>query len=155
MIGLYHSIVTKEFINNRSKKEHDYKHGRRGVDCEWPENHQSIIDPNQTLYEGKETDTIHKELEGLDYKQFAKVGVYVSPYTLTQIRKGITKHLPIWEWANNNRYQELYEGMEVSYRILGIVDAKKVLEYCEKNNTNKFPFCKKRGIILETEENYA
>lgn len=145
----------KEFIIWRNKEALKLHNGIWGADCQAPEYHQAKIDKNQILITACSHDTLHSILGELDYKNYAKAGVKIGDYCLEQIRKGIVKYIVVWEWVNNNQWEELHEGIEVSYRILGIVDAKKVLNYCEKNKTNRFPFCKKRGIILETEENYA
>jgi hypothetical protein len=156
MLGTYTGIVTEEFIKRRDYmvSQPNWNAGIRGADAEFPEWHQALIDPNQTLHEGWEWDTNHLLYETLDYKQFAKPGVKISPAIKKMIEQGRTKNLPIWRWSNGNLWVELKEGMEVSYDIIGVVNARQAL-YRLKNvrnpKTNKmekrFTFDEKHCII--------
>lgn len=106
----------------------------RRWDCEFPEYHQSLIDPLQTLFEGNEKythhhfDTIDRDLENCDYKQNSRNGVHLSSFVYNCLKKGITNHIIVWEWADKNRHKRLYANEEVSYIILGAVPAQQVIK---------------------------
>jgi hypothetical protein len=140
MLGTYTGIVTAEFIKRRDYmvSQPNWKAGIRGADAEFPEWHQALIDPNQTLYEGWEWDTNHLLYGTQDYKQFSQAGVLISPDIQKVIEQDITDNLAIWEWSNGNRWVELKEGMEVSYDIIGIRDAKECIS--KLNHENRFTF---------------
>ena len=127
----------------------------RRWDCEFPEHHQSLIDPMQTLFEGNEKyehhyfDTIDEELGNCDYKQYAKNGVHISSFIYDCLNKGITDHIVVWEWANGNRHKKLYINEDVSYILLGAVPAQQVIKTaeivgydCKGRPKYRFPFKK-------------
>ena len=156
MIGTYTGIVTAEFIKRRDYmvSQPNWNAGIRGADAEFPEWHQALIDPNQTLYEEWEWDTNHSLYGTLDYKQFAKPGIKISSPIIKVIKQDKTENLPIWRWSNGNRWVELTEGMEVSYDIMGVVNARQAVDRLENvlnPKTNKiekrFTFDKKHCII--------
>lgn len=127
----------------------------RRWDCEFPEYHQSLIDPMQTLFEGNEKykhhcfDTIDKKLGNCDYKQYAQTGVHISSFIYGCLKKGIIDHIIVWEWANGNRHKRLYINEDVSYVVLGAVPAQQVIKtakivgYDDKGRPMyRFPFKK-------------
>ena len=140
MLGTYTGIVTAEFIKRRDimVSQPNWKAGIMGADAEFPEQHQAMIDLDQTLYEGWQYDTIHSEYGNVDYKQYSQAGVKISPAIKRVIEQGITDNLAIWKWSNGNRWVELKEGMEVSYNIIGIRDAKECIS--KLNHENRFTF---------------
>ena len=137
MIGTYKAVVTAEFIERRDKMAPEFNAGIFGADAEFPEHHQAEIDPEQELHESWEYDTYHYEMDSnLDYKMYSQTGIHISKAIQRVIRKGITQKLVIWRWLPF--YEELTEGMEVEYEILGIVDAKEALSKLNKENRFKF-----------------
>jgi hypothetical protein len=159
--GLCTGAVSAEFIEKRDvhvervMREENVKEENaiRRWDCEFPEHHQSLIDPSQTLFEGNDVhshhrfDTIDEELGNCDYKQNSKEGVHISSYIYDTCKAGIIDHIVVWEWANSNRHKRLYINDEVSYIILGAVTAQQIIEtakivgYDYKNRPKyRFPF---------------
>ena len=134
----FKGLVTQEFIERRNEIVRN--DNRSDVnpyfqwDSEFVEWDQCQIDPQQTMYDGYEYDTVHAELGNLDYKMFSKKGVHVSAYIQKQILEGKIDQLVIWKWANG--YKQLCEGDIVEYEILGTVEAKTVLN--RLNNENRF-----------------
>lgn len=143
--GLCTGTVSAEFIEKRDVhverimreegvKEED---AIRRWDCEFPEQHQSLIDPLQTLFEGNEKythhcfDTIDEELDNCDYKQNSQKGVHISSFIYDRCEDGTIDHIVVWEWANGNRHKRLYINDEVSYIVLGAVPAQQVIETAE------------------------
>ena len=140
--GLCTGRVSAEFIEKRDAhvervmreegvKEED---AIRRWDCEFPEQHQSLIDPLQTLFEGNEEhthhcfDTIDEELDNCDYKQNSQKGVHISSFIYDRCKDGTIDHIIVWEWADGNRHKRLYINEEVSYKILGMMSAEYVIE---------------------------
>ena len=139
MIGSYKGKPDEKFIGQRDTRAPKYKLGFFGADCEFPEYHQSLIDPNQSLYTGAAWDTTHVKLKNQDYKLITKEGkVHVGDWPKKQIRLGNIHHLVIWKW--DAPYKQLYLNQEVGYTILGIVDAKTILKVLEETNSNYFDF---------------
>lgn len=126
MIGEYTATVFQDFIDRRQERvDEDTRTDVNPYfqwDSEFPEWHQSLTDPLQTMYEGYEFDTIHEMYRNLDYKMYSKEGVKVSPYIQKQINAGKIDHLVVWKWTDG--YKQLYLNQEVKYTILGVVPAK-------------------------------
>ena len=143
--GLCTGIVSEDFIEKRDvhvdrvmKDEGISEEAAiRRWDCEFPEHHQSLIDPLQTLFEGNDEykhycfDTIDEELGNCDYKQNSQNGVHLSSFIYDCLKKGIIDHIVVWEWADRNRHKRLYINDEVSYIVLGAVPAQQVIETAE------------------------
>lgn len=139
MIGTYTGTCDSIFMNNRDYVAPKYKMGIFGADCEYPEYHQSTIDPKQKLYNGVNWDTTHTDLQNLDYKLAKNDGmVHIGDYPKKQVKLGNIHHFIVWRW--DPHYIQLYLNLKVSYKILGIVDAKLALEILEKTNSNYFDF---------------
>ena len=128
-----------DFIRMRDKKSKTMKMGVMGADCEFPEYHQSIVDPKQTYYYGYQYDTMHEDYGELDYKQYSAKGIHVSEYTKKQIESGKVKYIVVWKWFNNNVWKQLEEGVSVGYEICGMVDAVEALKQLDKK-THRFPY---------------
>ena len=128
-----------DFIRMRDKKSKTMKMGIMGADCEFPEYHQSIIDPKQTYYYGFQYDTMHEDYGELDYKQYSHKGIHISEYTKKQIESGKVKYIVVWKWFNNNVWKQLEEGVSVGYELCGMVDAVKALQQLDKK-THRFPY---------------
>jgi len=129
------------FIKNRNKKMHEYDAGIRGADCEFPEYHQGQVDPKQICHLTEASiDTMHEDLGGMDYKQYAKRGPHIGKYTRKQIAKNVVKWIAVWKWSNNNRYETLEEGKSISYEVLGYVDAKLAVSLLEPDDEGKMRF---------------
>ena len=122
-----------DFIRMRNKKSKTMKMGVMGADCEFPEYHQSIVDPKQTYYYGFQYDTMHEDYGELDYKQYSHKGIHISEYTKTQIESGKVKYIVVWKWFNNNVWKQLEEGVSVGYEICGMVDAVEALKQGPKD----------------------
>lgn len=143
--GCYSATVTPEFIARRDKMVEHLDAGIRGANCEFPEHDQARRDPNQVLSKDGEMryDTMHLvDNVTLDYKQYAKSGVHISPFIKRSILLGHTQKLVIWKWRPNNFAPDLNENTQVSYEILGVVDAKEAvdnLEYVDGKQRFKFP----------------
>lgn len=139
MIGTYRGKPDSVFIAGRNIKALKYTQGIFGADCEFPEYHQSIIDPKQKLYAGIKWDTTHIDLKNLDYKLAKNNGmVHVSNFPKKQVLLGNIHHFVVWMWDPG--YNQLYLNQEVGYKILGIVDAKLALKVMQKTNSNCFDF---------------
>jgi len=144
MIGKYTFKVDADFIKrrdahierelanpkNKGKTADDFYYR---WDCELPEYHQSLIDPNQTLTDAFEYDTIHKEYHNLDYKIDSEKGVHVSDWIQAQIDNGYIDNLVIWRWLPRNIHRIVREDMDISYEILAIVNAKEAKRLIKKN----------------------
>jgi hypothetical protein len=142
--------VSAKFITRRDKKinEHRVKGDIENLvnrwNAEFPEHHQCMIDPDQTLFEGNEKyshhefDVIHKIYGNCDYKQFAIAGVRVSNYIMERIKNGTINHVIVWEWSNGNISPVLIENQEVSYTILGVVPASYIIETAEVAGQDKY-----------------
>ena len=128
-----------DFIRMRDKKSKTMKMGVMGADCEFPEYHQSIVDPKQTYYYGFQYDTMHEDYGELDYKQYSHKGIHISEYTKKQIKSGKVKYIVVWKWFDNNVWKQLEEGVSVGYEICGMVDAKEALKQLDKK-THRFPY---------------
>ena len=128
-----------DFIRMRNKKSKTMKMGVMGADCEFPEYHQSIVDPKQTYYYGFQYDTMHEDYGELDYKQYSHKGIHISEYTKTQIESGKVKYIVVWKWFDNNVWKQLEEGVSVGYEICGMVDAVEALRQLDKK-THRFPY---------------
>lgn len=143
--GLCTGVVPKEFIERRDvhvervmreegAKEDD---AIRRWDSEFPEQHQSLIDPLQTLFEGNAKythhffDTVDEELGNCDYKRYSQDGVHISSFIYDALLDGIIDHIIVWEWADRNRHKRLYINDEASYIVLGAVPAQQVIETAE------------------------
>lgn len=138
----FKALVTQEFIDRR--QERVSKDTRTDVnpyfqwDSEFVEWHQCQLDPQQTMYEGYEFDTIHTKFGRVDYKLYAKKGVHVGRWIQKQIMEGLIDHLVIWKWTHG--YKRLYKGDEVEYDILGTVPASFVLG--KLNEEDRFDYDK-------------
>lgn len=131
-LGPHHGKACSTFVSQRNINAPRYKMGIFGADCEFPEFHQSQIDPDQTLYKGWHYDTNHRVLGHLDYKLLSSKGVHVSDSIKKQIANGNIQYLVIWKWKH--QYKEIYLNQEVEYILLGIVDAKLALEHLKSAN---------------------
>lgn len=136
----YKGKVTKEFIEQRDRKVSADKNKNPEFrwDCEFVEHHQAAVDRAQTLYEGYEYDTLHRDLGRLDYKIYSKAGVHISEYIQKQVNKGIIDYFAIWSWAKPWE-GPLEEGQVVEYDILGHVDAKEAIKHLNEENRFTFP----------------
>jgi len=133
MIGIYTSTVSQTFIDIRNRKYKGYKHGIRGVDCEFPEWDQRLIDPKQTEYKHSIfCDNIHTEFGNVDYKNYSQEGPYLSDSARKAVINGVIDNLVIWKWLPNNKYVELKTGMKVSYEIIGIISRKMLIDHFDK-----------------------
>lgn len=138
MIGTYKATVAQDFIDRRQVRVD--QDDRTDVDpyfqwdSEFAEWHQCIVDPQQKIYEGYEFDTIHEELDHLDYKLYSQEGVKLSPYIQRQIAAGKIDNIVVWKWKNG--YKRLYLNQEVEYTIIGIVPAKLALEHTVNGRFN-------------------
>lgn len=142
MIGEYTGIPWASYIAERDvhvqrimkKEKVTEENAIRRWDCEFPEKHQCLIDPNQTLFEGNEThkhhciDTVHTVFQNLEYKQNSKEGVRIGHFTYTQLINNVVQNVIVWEWSNRNMHKRLYINEEVSYKILGMMSAEYVIE---------------------------
>ena len=144
--GVYESVVTHEFIERRDaiiagilKKGKDTKLDLiRRYNCEWPEHHQATIDPNQTLYEGNQYDTIHTKLGNCDYKQYAKIGIHIGKFIQKQVNNNKIDNFVIWKWYPNNWSVTLEENKNVTYEIIGVINAKFALKFLDHGD--RFPY---------------
>jgi len=141
--GKYSGVVSLEFITQRDIKQNFYKMGLMGANCEYPEYHQSCIDANQVLSEEGEMrwDSTYLETNTtLDYKQYSKKGVHISPYIKKALISGALEKLVIWKWSPNNRAPNLNEGTPIAYEILGVVDAQDALDNLKIDDEGKSRF---------------
>lgn len=143
--GLCTGFASEEFIERRDvhvervmlEESVSEDAAIRRWDSEFPEHHQSLIDPLQTLFEGNDEyshhcfDTIDEELGNCDYKQYAQAGVHISSFIYDRCKDGTIDHIIVWEWADRNRHKRLYINDEVSYIVLGAVPAQQVIETAE------------------------
>jgi hypothetical protein len=136
---VFKAKVSREFIERRDRKAKVFNAGVRGADAEFIEHHQVAVDPFQTLYEGKEYDTVHEVMGNIDYKQYSSQGVHVSPYIQKCIRSGKVHMLGIWKWYPKNTWVQLEEGQTIQYEVLDYVDAELALQQLDLE-TNRFSY---------------
>lgn len=140
IIGTFTATVWPEFIIRRDGKINeriavgDTKNLYNRWDSEFPEQHQCMIDPKQTLFEGNAKfthhafDTIDEDYGNCDWKRYAKDGIHLTNYIYNRIKEGTTDHVVVWQWADGNRHNRLYENQEVSYIVLGVVPASYIIK---------------------------
>lgn len=135
----FKAIPSKAFITQRNQKvARDSRDNPYFFwDSELPEWHQCEIDPKQTMNTSWHWDTVHEELGNIDYKLFSQAGVHVSDAIQRQVKEGNIDYFGVWMWAT--RHQQLQEGVEVEYDLLGYVDAKEAIKKINKA-TNRFKF---------------
>jgi len=127
-------IAHRDYQVDRCTAKGDTRNLYQRWDSEFPEWHQCSVDPKQTLFEGNQTlthhafDTIDEDYDNCDYKQYAQKGIHLSSYVYDMIVNGTTNHVIVWEWANGNRHNRLYENQEVSYTVLGAVPASYIIK---------------------------
>ena len=114
---------------------------KRRWDCEFPEFHQSEIDPNQTRTGHHLYDIVDAVLEQVDYKQFAKAGVKLSNETIRNIKSGLIKYLAIWKWEDRNIHRPIERGKKYSYEVLSYVKADHALKFIKADGDHmRFPY---------------
>ena len=136
---IFKGKVAKEFIERRDERVAEDK--RTTVDpyfqwdCEFPEWHQSKVDPYQTLHEHPyEWDTIHKFMGNIDYKLDSKYGVKVSDYIKGLVLEGKIQKFGVWRWLKKP-HKILRLNDMVQYKILDYVDAKEAVKRLKHDGT--------------------
>lgn len=141
-IGEYTGIPWADYISERDKHVIDImkkenaseEEAIRRWDCEFPEKHQCLIDEDQTLFEGNSEythhhiDTVDKVLGNCEYKQNSLNGVRIGSFTYEQLINGVIDNVIVWEWSDKNKHKRLYENVEVSYKILGVMSRQYVID---------------------------
>ena len=146
------SATPDNYILNRLREraEKSYQSGKRDLDlmserrrweAEFPEYHQCQVDSKQEVYWGFQYDTIHEDLGEMEYKQFAKKGVKLSPYAQDRIKDGTVKYIVVWKWADGNRWTPLEANKQANYEICGYVEANRALELLQNvDGDMRFPY---------------
>ena len=134
----------------RQRAEESHESGTRNLDlmserrrweAEFPEYHQCQVDSKQEVYWGFQYDTMHEDLGEMEYKQFAKKGVKLSPYTQARIKDGTVKYIVVWKWADRNRWTPLEANKQANYEICGYVEANRALELLQNvDGDMRFPY---------------
>lgn len=134
----------------RQRAEESHESGTRDLDlmserrrweAEFPEYHQCQVDSKQEVYWGFQYDTMHEDLGEMEYKQFAKKGVKLSPYTQDRIKDGTVKYIVVWKWADGNRWTPLEANKQANYEICGYVEANRALELLQNvDGDMRFPY---------------